>query len=186
MTAGKGKNEDDVRLWERIAREIAPLPAKTRRKPTKVAKAEAVRPAPQKPTKTAKPAVLPKPIKPALPVLSGVHAPGLDARSFDKLKRGQRPIDARLDLHGLTLMAAHRALIRFIEDGAAGDLRTLLVITGKGGRRNEDGMPRSSLRDSVPRWLNEPGLRKHLLAFSQAQAKHGGAGALYALLKRKR
>ena len=183
----RGKNEDDSSLWERVAREIAPLPRKKRRK---LAKAVSVKPKTAKPEKKISAALPAKPAKPAapkpLPSLSPSHAPGLDARSFDKLKRGQRAIDARLDLHGLTLEAAHGALIRFIENGVVHDLRALLVITGKGGRGMEDGMPRASLRESVPRWLNEPRLRKHLLAFTPAQAKHGGGGALYVLLKRKR
>ena len=189
MTSGgnsRGKSEDDSSLWERVAREIAPLPRKKRRK---LAKAVATKLKPAKPEKEIA-APLAKPVKPAapkpLPSLSPNQAPGLDARSFEKLKRGQRAIDARLDLHGFTLEAAHDALIRFIDNAAARDLRTLLVITGKGGREMEDGMPRASLRESVPRWLNEPILRKHLLAFTPAQAKHGGAGALYVLLKRKR
>ena len=185
--SGRGKGEDDSGLWERVAREIAPLPGKKRRK---LAKAVEIKPKPAKPEKKVAAASPAKPSKPAplkpLPVLSHRHAPGLDARSFDKLKRGERAIEARLDLHGFTLEAAHDALIRFIENGAARDLRTLLVITGKGGRGMEDGMPRASLRESVPRWLNEPRLRKHLLAFTPAQAKHGGGGALYVLLKRKR
>ena len=190
MTGGgnsRGRNEDDSSLWERVAKEIAPLPGKKRRK---LAKAVAVKPKPAKSEKKTAAAIPAKPIKPAapkpLPSLSPGHAPGLDARSFDKLKRGQRAIDARLDLHGFTLEAAHDALIRFVANAAARDLRTLLVITGKGGRGMEDGMPRASLRESVPRWLNEPNLRKHLLAFTPAQAKHGGGGALYVLLKRKR
>ncbi len=190
MTGGgnsRGKGADDSSLWERVAREIAPLPGKKRRK---LAKAVAIKPKTAKPEKKTPAALLAKPVKPAapkpLPSLSPSYAPGLDARSFDKLKRGQRAIEARLDLHGFTLDAAHDALIRFIENGAARDLRALLVITGKGGRGSEDGMPRASLRESVPRWLNEPNLRKHLLAFTPAHAKHGGGGALYVLLKRKR
>jgi DNA-nicking Smr family endonuclease len=38
----------------------------------------------------------------------------------------------------------------------------------------------------VPRWLNEPDLRRMILAFSHAAPKDGGEGALYVLLKRKR
>ena len=42
------------------------------------------------------------------------------------------------------------------------------------------------LRGAVPRWLNQPTLRPKLLAFCHAQPKHGGDGALYVLLKRRR
>ena len=42
------------------------------------------------------------------------------------------------------------------------------------------------LREAVPRWLNEPPLRPRIIAFTQAQPKDGGHGALYVLLKRPR
>ena len=42
------------------------------------------------------------------------------------------------------------------------------------------------LKDAVPRWLNEPALREHILAFNHAQPRHGGTGALYILLRRTR
>jgi DNA-nicking Smr family endonuclease len=38
----------------------------------------------------------------------------------------------------------------------------------------------------VPRWLNEDANREHIVAFSPAQARHGGTGALYILLRRRR
>jgi DNA-nicking Smr family endonuclease len=45
---------------------------------------------------------------------------------------------------------------------------------------------RGILRRAVPRWLNEPDLRPLILGFAQAQPAHGGAGAFYVLLRRKR
>ncbi|MCH9019916.1 MAG: Smr/MutS family protein [Proteobacteria bacterium] len=42
------------------------------------------------------------------------------------------------------------------------------------------------MRANVPRWLNQPPNRARVLAIAEAQPKHGGAGALYVLLKRKR
>ena len=56
----------------------------------------------------------------------------------------------------------------------------MIVVTGRGAR---DG---ATLRTEVPRWLNEPGLRKLILGFSEAQPQDGGAGALYVLLRRAR
>ena len=54
------------------------------------------------------------------------------------------------------------------------------MVTGKG---LESG---GTLRHMVPRWLNESATREHIVAFSPAQARHGGAGALYVLLRRRR
>jgi DNA-nicking Smr family endonuclease len=115
----------------------------------------------------------------ARPIEAGRIA-DLDKRTGERFKRGEMAIDAKIDLHGLTQAEAHDRLQGFLAKAAAGGKRCVLIVTGKGA----GGW--GVLRDSVPRWLNEPALRRHLLAFSQAQARHGGAGALYALLKRKR
>ena len=40
------------------------------------------------------------------------------------------------------------------------------------------------LRHAVPRWLDEPSLRRHLLALAPARPEHGAGGALYLLLRR--
>ena len=117
------------------------------------------------------------------PELRHGAAPGLDKRSAQRLKRGQLQIEGRIDLHGMTQTEAHRTLVRFIQNAREADKRCVLVITGKGLRR--DGSI-GILRESVPRWLNEPGLRPKVLSFTHAQPKDGGEGALYVLLKRRR
>src|SRR5262249_24067163 len=101
---------------------------------------------------------------------------GLDRRTAQKLRRGQMPIAARLDLHGMTQDEAHRALNRFVAASAAAGRRVLLVITGKSG----------VLRRLVPLLLGEGENRARLLSVAPAQVPHGGAGALYVLLRRAR
>ena len=66
---------------------------------------------------------------------------------------------------------------RSVEEGR----RCVLVVTGIGR-----GETRGVLREAVPRWLNEPAMRAHVLGFDHAQLKDGGLGALYLLLKRRR
>jgi DNA-nicking Smr family endonuclease len=107
-------------------------------------------------------------------------ASGIDRRSVQRLRRGERPIEARLDLHGMTQEEAHQALAGFIARAWAAERRSLLVITGKGGAR------RGVLRTAVPRWLGEAPNAGRVLAFAPAQAKDGGEGALYVLLRRRR
>jgi DNA-nicking Smr family endonuclease len=102
---------------------------------------------------------------------------GIDLNTAERFRKGNAPIDARLDLHGMTSEKAHHALIGFIERQAKLEKRRLLVITGKGS---------GILRDSLPRWLSAPAINKLILAFDVAQQKHGGAGAYYILLKRRR
>ena len=116
------------------------------------------------------------------PQLSHGSIAGLDKRTGERLKRGQLTVEGRLDLHGMTQAEAHRALASFIGSARAAGKRCVIVITGKGSYRGGAGV----LKDAVPRWLNEPALREHILAFSHAQPRHGGTGALYVLLRRTR
>ena len=107
---------------------------------------------------------------------------GIDKRTVQRLKRGQLPIEARLDLHGLTQKEAHGRLDIFLARAQDRGLRCVLVITGK-GRVSQDG---GILRQMVPRWLNTPPSRGRVLSMSQAQPKDGGGGALYLLLRKRR
>lgn len=124
----------------------------------------------------------PRSVAKALPPLAPDAAPGLDRRSAERLRRGALAIEARLDLHGMTQEEAHRALDAFLARAAQAGKRSVLVITGKGGRGSGAGV----LRAAVPRWLNEAPNRARILAFAPAQPQHGGTGALYLLLKRRR
>lgn len=105
----------------------------------------------------------------------------VDRRTDQKLKRGQYPVDFTLDLHGLTQTAAHDKLGATLRRGYTQGLRCILVITGK-GRGEGQGV----LRRKVPEWLAEEALRPIVLRFHAAQPEHGGGGALYVLLRRKR
>jgi DNA-nicking Smr family endonuclease len=117
---------------------------------------------------------------------------GIDKRTRQRLKRGQLKIDARLDLHGQVQADAHRALHGFVRAGYENDRRMLLVITGKGSVKPGDEheiMPnreRGILRRNVPRWLNETPVRHMVLSIETARPQHGGDGAYYVLLRRKR
>jgi DNA-nicking Smr family endonuclease len=120
------------------------------------------------------------------PAPIGKNTPGVDGGTARKMSRGQRQPEARLDLHGMTADRAHAALGRFIVDSAQAGLRCVLVVTGMG--RSEDGRRRGDgvLRREVPRWLHVPPLSGLIVGVFEAHQKHGGAGALYVLLKRQR
>jgi DNA-nicking Smr family endonuclease len=97
-----------------------------------------------------------------------------------RIVRGRDEIAGRLDLHGLDQDRArqvlHDFLLRAHDDGA----RAVLVITGKG--RTGEGV----LRRRAPEWLADPALRPLIAGLSQADRHHGGDGAFYIALKRKR
>ncbi len=133
---------------------------------------------------------LPKPLSlQPLSTRRGAPVPGLDRRTSERLRKGQLPIEARIDLHGLTQERARAALDHFIASAVERGLRAVLVITGKGSGGWSDpwSTPRSGiLRANVPRWLHEQPNGPRILAFSEAQPQDGGGGALYVLLRRQR
>ncbi len=178
-------DDDDDRLWRRVTEGVAPLKPK-RGAPAK-AKTAAHQPSPREPAAPAAPPASgptpppPKPPRDPPPLVMGQGA-GVDKRTVQRLKRGQLPIEARLDLHGFTQKEAHARLDGFLAAAQNRGLRCVLVITGKGRVGQEDGV----LRRMVPRWLNAPPSRGRVLSMSQAHPRHGGGGALYLLLKRRR
>ena len=107
---------------------------------------------------------------------------GLERRTAKKLRRGQIPINASLDLHGMTQSEAYGALRAALQRSQALGHHCLLVITGKGTGRANSGI----LKAMVPRWLDQSINRNRVLAFKTAQPQHGGAGAIYVLLRRQR
>ena len=95
-------------------------------------------------------------------------------RTFDA------PIDATLDLHGLTKIDAFESVHTFLRTAHRRGHRHLLIITGKG--RTGDGI----LRRELPHWLNEPTLRTLISAFANGSAENGGTGVTHVLVKATR
>lgn len=118
------------------------------------------------------------------------HPPGLDRRTEQRLKRGKLPIEATIDLHGLSRDNAHDAVVQFIQNSAQSGKRCVLVITGKGSRQSgNDGQMIQKpgvLKQSLPEWLRSPPLKNLVLRYTHARPQHGGEGAFYVLLRRKR
>jgi len=184
---------EDKRLWQHVAGQIRPLTGRDRLHSRaaellreELAAAENQPAAPRK--RRAAPAVMAPPAvppasrpKPPAPLLHGTRD-GLDRRKAERLSRGKLPIEATLDLHGLRQAEAHRRLEGFLAESQAVGKRCVLVVTGKGQHKEEAGV----LRAAVPRWLNEPPNRARVLSFDYAQPRHGGTGALYVLLRRRR
>jgi DNA-nicking Smr family endonuclease len=107
------------------------------------------------------------------------HGPvDIDRSSWRRLRRGLYPVEARLDLHGMTQARAHDALAGFLALSQSQRRRCVLVITGRGT------LTGGTLRAMTPRWLDEPPNRQRVLAYATAQRHHGGEGAIYVLLRR--
>jgi DNA-nicking Smr family endonuclease len=128
-------------------------------------------------------------ILPGLPDRLAAAPVTMDKKAFGRLKRGKLEPQARLDLHGMTRERAHPALTGFILRAQAEGKRLVLVITGKGKDRDDGGpIPERAgiLRHSVPQWLAQPPLAQAVLQVSPAHARHGGGGAYYVYLRRRR
>ena len=128
-------------------------------------------------------------ISPSISEQVAGHALQMDKKNFTRLKRGKMVPEARLDLHGMTLNRAHPILNRFILDAHANGARLVLVITGKGKDRDTGGpIPEriGILRHQVPQWLHSGALNGAVLQIVEAHKKHGGGGAWYVYLRRRR
>lgn len=185
MSRRRVVSAEERQLWRFVIRDAEPMPG--RAVPVVPPLAEAVAAAPVTDDAQAKQSV-PAPVpakqppaaaKPPPPLLPGqIH--GVDRRTAERLRRGRLALDGRIDLHGMTQTEAHGALAAFVHRAWAEGRRCVLVITGKG--QGGDGV----LRRAVPRWLAEPALARMVLALQPAQPMHGGDGALYVLIKRRR
>jgi DNA-nicking Smr family endonuclease len=197
--AGKRRlTADELALWQAVARSVTPLKRKRAKKPaadkgesevgpTAVNAPPGKRPkTPKGPAPVAAPAASPAKVPPLLtPTPVPGAMPGIDKRQGERFRRGQLPIEGKIDLHGRTQAEAHDALQHFIERAFKAGKRQLLVITGKGMTQGNAQVTKSGvLKANVPRWLNEAPMRRLILAISQARPEHGGEGALYVLLKR--
>ena len=132
-----------------------------------------------------------RPAKAKKPAAVKPGGSGLDGNTQEKLRRGALRPEARIDLHGYTEEAAHHALLSFLERAQKGGLRLVLVVTGKGNPKNEDGagwtMRRHGiLKEMVPRWLNERAFAALIAGTAAAHLRHGGGGALYVYLRKLR
>jgi DNA-nicking Smr family endonuclease len=187
MSRRRQLSDEEEALWAGIARSIKPLkPARPGAKTSpKSSAAPSVASAPT-PSQTRSHPVTPRETRPAP---SPPLAP-LGRRLKQRVARGREPIDARLDLHGMTQQQAHAALLHFLHRAQASGVKTALVVTGKGLRKSSrsDGRDADSrpgvLKRQVPMWLALPEFRLLVVGFDDAHVGHGGEGALYVRLRR--
>ena len=118
-----------------------------------------------------------------------INSPNMDKKNFKKLVKGKMEIEGTIDLHGLTADQAKIKLITFINHSYSLGKRLIIVITGKGKHKGFDEFQRpinGVLRQNLPEWLSGPSVSSKVLQVTQAQPKHGGAGAFYVYLRRQR
>jgi DNA-nicking Smr family endonuclease len=174
MSRRRSLTEDERTLWDGVTRAIAPLRPRPAAEPT----ADRAAPPPKPVRKPHSVRHEPIPLPPPAPKL----AP-LGRRLKQRVARGREPIDARIDLHGMTQAQAHAALLHFLQRAQGDGARIVLVVTGKGTRGASEG---GVLKRQVPLWLRLPDFRLYILGFEDAHIGHGGEGALYVRVRRRR
>ncbi|KKC35146.1 hypothetical protein WH87_18590 [Devosia epidermidihirudinis] len=183
----------DFHLWTAVASTVDPLRRKGLLKlstgPLPLPVEEAPPVAPTKAPPKRKPPRQPflAPYQAPLPTTS-VPDKAVDPAIRKKVGRGRIEIDARIDLHGMTQNEARASLHHFVHARFARGDRTVLVITGKGIKTDNDYMAamsqRGVLRTMLPIWLSEPSLSPMVSGWSVAARGHGGEGAWYVRLRR--
>jgi len=177
---------EDRELWGKVAKTLTPLdPDRVRVLEDELERSKKDKPRTAvKSPQTATAIKAPAPEK-KTPDLLPLHQ--LETRYRRKIVRGVRAIDARIDLHGLTQYQAHDRLRGFLYQAQARSHKVVLVITGKGGGPGHAYMDeRGILRRMVPQWLAMPDMRSVVLGYEEAHASHGGAGALYVRIRKRR
>ncbi|HTC05343.1 MAG TPA: Smr/MutS family protein, partial [Xanthobacteraceae bacterium] len=133
MSRRRQLTDEEEALWAGFTRSIKPLKsAKPRAKTSPKSSATAPIADTPAPSQTRSHPVTPRETRPAP---SPPLAP-LGRRLKQRVARGREPIDARLDLHGMTQQQAHAALLRFLHRAQASGAKTALVVTGKGLRKS--------------------------------------------------
>ena len=191
MVRKRDLRDEERALWDEVVRDVRRIRGSKSAKPV---------PDKKRVPRVAIPPTLPAPV-PAPVAAQGAKrkAPvvfGVDGATAERLKRGKIEPDATIDLHGMTQAQAHARLVSFVRRAHDHEHRCVLVVTGKGSSlaQREEGpgfvMPEQSkagvLKTMVPRWLEEDGLRALVVGVHAAHQRHGGAGALYVYLRRKR
>jgi DNA-nicking Smr family endonuclease len=183
---------DEKALWGRVIATVQPLHRMKRATvaPTILAPQAAPKPTPKPAVKlVSKPRVIqekrPSPLKPA-----GVSPPNNLANNLDgqwdrKIGKGAVIPDVTVDLHGTGLSGAYARLDGSLEQAIAQNLRVILLVTGKArGHDRQSGDGRGAIASVVRDWLAASRHASSISAVRNAHPRHGGAGALYIVLKR--
>lgn len=105
-----------------------------------------------------------------------------------RIRGGTISPDMSIDLHGHSLSAAHARLNQAIANALANNARVLLVVTGKPPKTAEKlgGSRRGAIRGEIGHWLETSVYADRIASVRIAHPRHGGDGALYLILRRRK
>jgi DNA-nicking Smr family endonuclease len=105
---------------------------------------------------------------------------GVQPKELRSLRQGKIPQTGLLDLHGMTVVDARRAVSNFLSKCLQKQCHCIRIIHGKGNYESDTPPP---LKNHVNAWLSQ---HSGVIAFHSAQPRDGGTGAVYVLLRRSR
>jgi DNA-nicking Smr family endonuclease len=190
---------DEITLWKKVAETVDPMHKRVR-KPVAEHVAETSPPPPKMPrtplhlpsasplgSKKLPPITLPPPRR------TQHQAATLDGHWDRRLKKGHVRPDMSIDLHGHTLASAQATLEEALGRAFLRGARVLLVVAGRmrpGADRlpvmDGEKRPRGAIRASLADWLAASPYADQIVALRPAHVAHGGAGAVYIILRRAR
>lgn len=184
-------SSDEAAIWRKVAATVTPL--ETRRAPPLAPQVAAELPpapvsAPKKaPRQSAAQPSPPVPPTPRDPARANDKV-GLDASWERKIVRGCLEPDFSLDLHGSGLDQAYSRLMYGLAQARAMGARVVLVVTGKPRPTEaaDRGTARGAIRAKIVDWLGASEHASAIAAIRGAHRRHGGQGAIYVVLKRRR
>ena len=193
MTAPRGLSPGEAALWARLARSVTPLagkvppPAGEGDQPKAGGGAPSVASKPRSQDRPHAP-LHPRPAAGGPPPRSGEGRTGLDSSWERKLAQAAIDPDFTLDLHGHTLDQAHARLDQGLLQAKAMGARLVLLITGRSRPTDaaDRGARRGAIRAKVLDWLAAGPHAADIAAIRNAHRRHGGEGALYLVLRRRR
>jgi DNA-nicking Smr family endonuclease len=177
---GRSLSPEERSLWGRVVATVRPLGKRGR------IEAEASPLADDIETIRAVPAPRASAPHPAPTATKAVPGETLDGGWDKRLARGLVAPDRSIDLHGHNLAGAHAALDQALARAIADGARLLLIVTGRPPRRGDAEPRRGLIRASIGDWLTLSPHAGRIAAVRNAHPRHGGAGALYVVLRRKR
>jgi len=193
MSSPRGLSASEAALWRKVAATVMPLvPPRSGAgdQPQAGGGGSPPTPAPDRPRLVAS-AHHPRAPRGGSPPVAGEE---LDRRTLDanwdkRLARGLVAPDAEIDLHGLGLDRAHARLMATLAQARAMQARVLLVIAGKPrphDAHDQRGERRGAIRAKLLDWLAACPHASAIAAIRPAHQRHGGAGAVYVVLRRAR
>lgn len=189
--SGRPLTSGEKEMWQRLIATVKPLDQDRLRRVSALPVATKLREAARPITAASFGGVTPAGLPSAIPLREQQPVPtrhGLDGQWDRRLAKGAVQPDVTVDLHGYSLSSAHGRLDSALELSIAAGHRAILLITGKARssdeRRREGG--RGAIRAAVADWLAASRHATHIAAVRGSHPRHGGAGALYIILRRRR